>query len=41
MPNCTFHIVDAFAAVRFTGNPSAVATDADGIEPADMLRIAR
>lgn len=41
MPNCTFHIVDAFTAVPFTGNPCAVVTDADGIEPADMLRIAR
>ena len=40
MPNCTFHIVDAFTAVPFTGNPCAVVTDADGIEPADMLRIA-
>ena len=41
MPNCTFHIVDAFTAVPFTGNPCAVVTDADGIEPADMLRIAQ
>ena len=24
MPNCTFHIVDAFTAVPFTGNPYAV-----------------
>ncbi len=41
MPNCTFHIVDAFTAVPFTGNPCAVVTDADGIKPADMLHIAR
>ena len=41
MPNCTFHIVDAFTAVPFTGNPCAVVTDADGIDPSDMLRIAR
>ena len=41
MPNCTFHIVDAFTAVPFTGNPCAVVTDADGIESADMLRIAQ
>ena len=41
MPNCTFHIVDAFTAEPFTGNPCAVVTDADGIDPSDMLRIAR
>lgn len=41
MPNCTFHIVDAFTAVPFTGNPCAVVTDANGIKPADMLHIAR
>ena len=41
MPNCTFHIVDAFTVEPFTGNPCAVVTDADGIDPADMLRIAR
>ena len=36
MPNCTFHIVDAFTAEPFTGNPCAVVTDADGIDPSDM-----
>ena len=41
MPSCTFHIVDAFTVTPFTGNPCAVVTDADGIEPADMVRIAR
>lgn len=41
MQNCTFYIVDAFTATPFTGNPCAVVTDADGIDPTDMVRIAR
>lgn len=41
MPNCTFHIVDAFTATPLAGNPCAVVTDADGVDPADMVRIAR
>ena len=41
MPNCTFHIVDAFTTTPFTGNPCAVVTNADGIDSADMIRIAR
>ena len=39
MPNCTFHIVDAFTAVPFTGNPCAVVTDADGIEPETVTAV--
>ena len=41
MPSGTLPIVDAFTVTPFTGNPCAVVTDADGIEPADMVRIAR
>ncbi|WP_308772162.1 PhzF family phenazine biosynthesis isomerase, partial [uncultured Bilophila sp.] len=39
MPNRTFHLMDTFTAL-FIGNLCAVVTDADGIDPADILRIA-
>lgn len=35
-----FLLVDAFTDTRFGGNPCAVVLDADGLEPADMQRLA-
>lgn len=35
------HQVDAFTRQRFTGNPAGVVLDADGLEDAQMLAIAR
>ncbi|MGH8150766.1 MAG: PhzF family phenazine biosynthesis isomerase, partial [Steroidobacteraceae bacterium] len=35
------HQVDAFTTRRFTGNPAGVVLDADGLDDAEMLAIAR
>lgn len=41
MPRHEYHLVDVFTSQRFGGNPLAVFPRAEGMDPADMQRIAR
>jgi trans-2,3-dihydro-3-hydroxyanthranilate isomerase len=41
MPRHEYRLVDVFTAERFSGNPLAVFPHVEGIDPADMQRIAR
>ena len=41
MPARDFYLVDAFTSTPFCGNPCAVLPEADGLDEADMGRIAR